>query len=165
MSKKRTERDELILNSIQKLIKEEEEKSKTDVLKVPMPALSFVEMESVIQGIEEEWIASCVKYPGTNWRTFSAWAEVGNDIANWSCVAKVFKDIPWYVQWMREYRELMTKDSSKAYQRVASDWFKKEISKFLNGIVRAWNQSHSIFTMSWDEKAPYMVRIDKHESR
>lgn len=144
---KRTERDDSILERIQKNIKKEEDENQLDKLKIPLPWLKQEEVDSLMESIEEYTVEQFSKYKITTFFSFTAWQPKINYISD------IFLKCSPYLKWIGNYDRLMTIYCTDTQKQFANDWMKREIRSFLGAITTIWNCNHKAFIMSINDDA------------
>lgn len=151
---KRTERDDYILERIQKNIKKEEKANLLGKLKSPLPSLNQNEINELMKSIEEYVIKQYSKYKDNSFILISAYMPDLYDIHD------VFKDCSTYLHWAGNYDRLMRIYNNDIQKEFANNWLKKEVTSFLNYITNIWNSNHKTFIMYVIE---FGIKIEKKE--
>ncbi len=149
---KRTERDEQLLNNIQKNIKENERERENEVKKYEISLIiSNEEIEQILNNIEQDVINYFTKEQKSNCET--------HIVCFGSEINPIF-NIETFIHWFKKYNAVIKILSKKEEKEIACNYKYKEIMNLLQRISKLWNETHNTFSM---KVFKFGIQINKKE--
>lgn len=132
-----------------------------DKLRVALPPLMKRELGNMIEEIETCIIEYFADNPNHAIYSLGAWWDAYDHtafehISKMVAVHPIFKEQPGYFKWLHNYVKL-----SRTNVEFRKKWMTEQIGEYLQVIRDAWNDQHTEYVMSWQEKFPYSLKIEK----